>query len=163
MTIEGKFVRAAYNNEGYVILGYQASNRSIGEEWMLLEVGMTVRDNAPDFRLTREASRSRRLMARRFPCRRSASTGGEPPGDSAARERPARFDRLLSVAREPAVRHPLLPRVGISRAAVRRRGFSSDRACLGRLRFQIPGGIAYGQHWLNIKFEKASCACRSGS
>ena len=43
MTMEGKFVRAAYNNEGYVILGYQASNRSVGEDWMLLEVGMTVR------------------------------------------------------------------------------------------------------------------------
>src|SRR6476660_9850597 len=55
LTLEGKFVRAAYNNEGYVILGYQASNRSIGEDWMLLEVGMTVRDKTPDYRLTRDA------------------------------------------------------------------------------------------------------------
>ena len=45
MTIEGTFVRAAYNNEGYVILGYQFANRSVGEEWLLLEVGMTVLDN----------------------------------------------------------------------------------------------------------------------
>ena len=44
MTMEAKFVRAAYNDEGYVILGYQASNRSIGDEWMLLEVGMTMLD-----------------------------------------------------------------------------------------------------------------------
>ena len=42
MTIEGTFVRAAYNNEGYVILGYETTNRSVGEEWMLLDVGMTV-------------------------------------------------------------------------------------------------------------------------
>ena len=55
MTIEGKFVRAAYNNEGYVILGYQLVNRSIGEEWMLLEVGMTVLDRTPAYRLKREA------------------------------------------------------------------------------------------------------------
>ena len=55
LTIEGKFVRAAYNNEGYVILGYQASNRSIGEDWMLLEVGMTVRDKVPNYKITREA------------------------------------------------------------------------------------------------------------
>ena len=55
LTIEGKFVRAAYNNEGYVILGYQASNRSIGEDWMLLEVGMTVRDKVPNYKMTREA------------------------------------------------------------------------------------------------------------
>ena len=51
----GTFVRAAYNNEGYVILGYQLANRSIGEEWMLLEVGITVRDKVPDYTLTREA------------------------------------------------------------------------------------------------------------
>jgi hypothetical protein len=28
-----------------------------------------------------------------------------------------------------------------------------QRACTGRLYFKIPGGIAYGQHWLNVKFE----------
>ena len=55
MTMEGRFVRAAYNNEGYVILGYQASNRSVGTEWMMLEVGMTVLERTPDYRLTREA------------------------------------------------------------------------------------------------------------
>src|SRR6186713_404742 len=49
MTMEGKFVRAAYNNEGYVILGYQLANRSIGEEWLLLEVGMTVLDRTPNY------------------------------------------------------------------------------------------------------------------
>jgi len=27
MTIEAKFVRVPYNNEGYVILGYQIANR----------------------------------------------------------------------------------------------------------------------------------------
>ena len=39
MTMEGKFVRAAYNNEGYVILGYQPANRSIGEEWFSSRLG----------------------------------------------------------------------------------------------------------------------------
>ena len=80
MTMEGKFVRAAYNNEGYVILGYQVANRSVGEEWMLLEVGMTVRDEMPDYDAeARRASRSRRPTARRFPCRRSRSTGRATP------------------------------------------------------------------------------------
>ena len=54
MTMEGKFVRAAYNNEGYVILGYQPANRSVGEEWLLLEIGVTVRDRVPAFKLTRD-------------------------------------------------------------------------------------------------------------
>ena len=26
------------------------------------------------------------------------------------------------------------------------------RACLGRLYFKVPGGIKYGQHWLDVKF-----------
>src|SRR6185295_13110841 len=55
MTMEGKFVRASYNNEGYVILGYQPAQRSLGEEWMLLEIGLTVLDKTPDFRLKRDA------------------------------------------------------------------------------------------------------------
>ena len=55
MTMEGKFVRAAYNNEGYVILGYKPANRSIGEEWMLLEVGITVREGVKDYTLKRDA------------------------------------------------------------------------------------------------------------
>jgi hypothetical protein len=30
---------------------------------------------------------------------------------------------------------------------------STQRACLGQLFFQIPGGIKHGQHWLNVKFK----------
>jgi hypothetical protein len=55
MTMEGKFVRAAYNNEGYVILGYQASNRSVGEEWMMLEFGVALRDGVPNYTFKRDA------------------------------------------------------------------------------------------------------------
>ena len=50
LTIEGNFVRAAYNNEGYVILGYEPVQRSLGEEWVLLEIGVTVRDGSPTSR-----------------------------------------------------------------------------------------------------------------
>ena len=32
---------------------------------------------------------------------------------------------------------------------------SDDRACVGRLYFRIPGGIAFGQHWLNVKFQNS--------
>jgi hypothetical protein len=32
---------------------------------------------------------------------------------------------------------------------------STDRACVGRLYFKIPGGIALGQHWLNVKFQNS--------
>ena len=55
MTMEGAFVRAAYNNEGYVILGYEPVQRSIGEQWVLLDIGVTVRDKMPAFKMTRDA------------------------------------------------------------------------------------------------------------
>ena len=32
---------------------------------------------------------------------------------------------------------------------------SSSRACLGRFYFPVAGGIQYGQHWLNVKFENS--------
>ncbi len=32
---------------------------------------------------------------------------------------------------------------------------TNRRACLGRLFFKVPGGIAYGQHWLNVKFQNS--------
>jgi hypothetical protein len=44
MTIEGAFVRAAYNNEGYAILGYRVANQSVGEEWMLIDIQKQVED-----------------------------------------------------------------------------------------------------------------------
>src|SRR5918993_1158743 len=55
MTIEGEFVRVAYNNEGYISLGYRTANQSVGEDWMLLEIGATMREGKPNFKLTRDA------------------------------------------------------------------------------------------------------------
>ena len=55
MTLEGTYVRVAYNNEGYAIIGYRLANMSVGEEWMLLEFGTTLREGVPDYKLTRDA------------------------------------------------------------------------------------------------------------
>ena len=55
MTLEGKFVRMAYNNEGYVILGYQIANRTIGDDWIMLDVGLTLMERVPDYTLKRDA------------------------------------------------------------------------------------------------------------
>src|SRR4029078_2917001 len=55
MTLEGQYVRAPYNNEGYVIRGSRTANQSVGAEWLLLEVGATLRDGVRRFNLTREA------------------------------------------------------------------------------------------------------------
>ena len=121
MTLEGKFVRAAYNNEGYIILGYQPANRSLGEEWMLLEIGVTLRDKVPDFKLTRDALSIETPDGKTIPMAtvsefRAGNTERAPdPGEG-----PARLDQLLSAGREPGVPHRLLLRPGLSRDGVRR-------------------------------------------
>ena len=47
------------------------------------------------------------------------------------------------------------PELGLGRCRTTMVDLSNDRACLGRLYFKIPGGIAYGQHWLNVKFQNS--------
>src|SRR5262245_7568852 len=54
MTLEAEYVRAAYNNEGYVILGYKIVQESVGTDWLMLEVGMALREGRPNYKLTRE-------------------------------------------------------------------------------------------------------------
>ncbi len=55
ISLQGEFVRVAYNNEGFVTLGYRVANGSVGEEWMMLDVGITVRDGVKSYDLKREA------------------------------------------------------------------------------------------------------------
>lgn len=155
-TMEGKFVRAAYNREGYVILGYQASNRSIGEEWMLLEVGITLLDGVPEYRLTREAISLETPDGKTLPLPpieefRSGNT--RPIQQRAKVQRdsinyfPTKASRPCAILFFPNLESRALPFDVVD--------VTDDRACLGRFFFKIPGGIAYGQHWLNVKFEKS--------
>jgi len=157
LTMEGKFVRAAYNNEGYVILGYQASNRSIGEEWMLLEVGMTVFDNTPDYTLKREAISLETPDGKTIPL---ATVSEQREGNPQAIQQRARVQRDSINYFPPRASRPcailFFPELGSRTLPYDTVDLTNDRACLGRLYFKIPGGIAYGQHWLNVKFEKTT-------
>ena len=157
MTLEGKFVRAAYNNEGYVILGYQIANRTIGETWIMLDVGIALMEKTEDYTLKRESF--------------SLDTpDGTLPLPSIAEYRDA-----------SSIVQPLQNRLKVQRDSINyfppwvsganRLGFFSDlgsrampwdqaevsksRACLGQLYFHVPGGTKFGQYWLNIKFAQS--------
>ena len=154
LTMEAKFVRAAYNNEGYVILGYQASNRSVGDEWMLLEVGMTVLDK--DYTLTRGAISLETPDGKTTPL--PAITEQREGNVQAIQQRakvqrdsinyfPPRASRACALLFFPDLGSRALPYDQVD--------LTNDRACLGRLYFRIPGGITYGQHWLNVKFQNS--------
>jgi hypothetical protein len=156
MTLEGTWVRVAYNNEGYAILGYQLANRSIGEPWMLLEFGTTVREGVPNYTLKREAL--------------SLDTPDGKTIPMATEEEYRKADVRALLNREKVQRDSInyFPpsasqacRIGFfaeldSRAMMYDQvELSSTRGCVGRIFFNVPGGIQYGQHWLNVKFEKS--------
>jgi hypothetical protein len=157
MTLEADFVRVAYNNEGYVILDYELNNRTVGDEWMLLDVGLTVREGVRDYRLKREAISL------------DTPDGTLPlPSIKEYRENESKVQALqnrLKVSRNSIDYFP--PSVH----GVNRLGFFADldsrampwdetevtnsRACMGQLYFHVPGGTKYGQYWLNVKFAQS--------
>jgi hypothetical protein len=156
MTLEGKFVRAAYNREGYVILGYQPSQRSVGEDWMLLEIGATVLDGVPEYTMKREALSLETPDGKTLPL---PTVSEHREGSTQAIQQRARVQRdsinyFPVMASQPC-------RIGFfSDLSSRAMPFdevsiTNRRACLGRLYFKIPGGIKYGQYWLNVKFENS--------
>jgi hypothetical protein len=156
MTLEGKFVRAAYNNEGYVILGYELVNRSIGEEWILLEVGMTVLDRTPAYKLTRDALSletpdGKTLSLPSVQEHRAANTSALQAREKVQRDSINYFPPTAS----QACRIGFFADLSSRAMAYDDVELSTTRACLGRLYFHVPGGITYGQHWLNVKFEKS--------
>jgi hypothetical protein len=158
MTLEAKFVRVAYNNEGYVILGYQIANRTVGDEWIMLDVGLTLMERTPDYRLKREAITL------------DTPDGTLPlPSIEEYRQDESKVQGLqnrLKVQRDSIDYFPPWSH------GVNRLGFFADlgsrampwneaevtnsRACMGQLYFHIPGGTKYGQYWLNVKFAQST-------
>ena len=151
MTIEGNFVRAAYNNEGYVILGYKTANMSVGEEWLLLDMGATVRDGVKAQLLKRDAITL-------------DTPDGKLPLPSVEEYRKAdlrALDKRANVARDsinyfpPMASQPcrigFFSETGSAAMAWDQVELSNTRACVGRIYFKVPGGIKYGQHWLNVQ------------
>jgi hypothetical protein len=156
MTMEGRYVRAAYNGEGYAILGYKLANLSVGEKWMLLEVGLALREGVPDYDLTRAAISLDTPDGKNIPL---PTTEEFRQGDVRAlktREKvqrdsinyfPPNAYRACSIQFFPDLDQRAMPYDNVE--------LTSDRGCLGRFFFPIPTGITYGQHWLNIKFAKS--------
>ncbi len=155
-TIMGEYVRIAYNDEGYVSLGFRAASQSVGEEWMLLEFGTTLRHRVPPYRLKRDHI--------------SIDT---PDGTNIVLANQKEFndaDVRALVNRAKVVRDSInyFPRTagracvlkffsdpGTATLAYDDREVNWQSACLGRLYFKVPGGIKHGQHFLNVQFDKS--------
>lgn len=156
MTLEGAYVRAAYNNEGYVILGYRVANDSIGTEWMLIEVGMTVRAGRPAYTLKREGVSIEVPGGQTIPLAsvedfRAANLQALKKRNEVMRDSidyfPTSTSQACRIGFFSELSGPAMPWDQVE--------LSSTRACLGQFFFKIPGGIQYGQHWLNVKFAES--------
>jgi hypothetical protein len=157
MTLEANFVRVAYNNEGYVILGYQIANRTVGDEWIMLDVGLTMMERVPAYTLKREAI-----------------TLDTPDGTlplPSIQEYRANEPKVQALQNRLKVQRDAIDYFPPWTHGVNRLGFFADlgsrampwdeaevtnsRACLGQLYFHVPGGTKHGQYWLNVKFAQS--------
>jgi hypothetical protein len=152
--VKGEYVRLVYNDEGWVVLGYRVANGSVGDEWLLLDVGITLREKIADQKLAREALTVTTPDGASIPLAtqeefskanlRSLDARANMNRDSInyfplSADKPCRIGFFTDIA-EPAR--------GMAYDVVE---LSWQRACAGRMYFKIPGGITYGQHFLNVQ------------
>ncbi len=153
MTMEGRYVRIAYNNEGYVTLGYKLANLSVGEKWMLLEVGFALRDGMPDYTMPRDALSLETPDGKTIPL---PSVTEFRKGDVRALQMREKVQRDSINYFPPnayrACSIQFFTDVDSRAMAWDKVELTNQRACLGRLYFPVPDGVTYGQHWLNVKF-----------
>jgi hypothetical protein len=153
MTIEGEYVRIAYNNEGFVTLGYRVVNESIGQEWALLEIGATVRSGVPNYMLKREALSVETPDGKTIPLATNDEFLSQNLDALKNRANVMRDSiNYFPPGASQACRIGFFAELGATARDWDQVELSPRRACAGRIYFRIPGGIKHGQHWLNVKF-----------
>jgi hypothetical protein len=156
-TLMGQYVRVAYNNQGFATLGYRLAQRSVGEEWLALEVGLTVRSPSKGVTIKREHLSIQTPDGQVIPLatqRQYAEAGYL-----------VALNNRAKVIRDTINYFPVDVRRGCGIHFFANLGqggrqlvsdeveLSSDRACMGRVYFHVPGGIKVGQHWLKVVFD----------
>jgi hypothetical protein len=155
--VEGQFVRVAETDEGWVVLGYRIANESVKEEWMLLDVGMTILPGVKGQKITRDQIKlvapDRQVITLPSPeeygkaraslaamTERANMTGDSinyfPPGAN-------------QMCRIGFFSDPTKPMQAMAYDEVE---LNSQRACIGRLYIHVPGGIQYGNYNLDVQF-----------
>lgn len=158
-TLMGQYVRIAYNNEGFATLGYRVAQESVGEEWALLEVGLTMRSGQKNFTLKREH------LSIKTPDGGTIALATQQ--EFAAAGYLKGLNKMAEVKRDPinyfpnetmrscALRFFADPTRPNARVAFDQVELSPTLGCVGRLFFRVPGGIQVGQHWLIVKFAES--------
>ena len=153
ISVKGKFIRVAYNDEGFVVVGFMSPNRALGGEWMLVDFGVTLLDETPNYTLTRDAITLETPDGKTFPMASVIDQRGgatEALQWRALRENPA-MGYFPTFASEPCS-IPFFYDEFARLLPVGEVELSVHRGCYGRIFFHLPDGIALGEHWLNVRF-----------
>ena len=161
MTLTGEFVRLAYNEEGYVVLGYRIANDSVGDEWLLLQAGITLMAGVKSQDFAREAFTLKTPDGTVIPL--------------ATAKQFVQANRLTALNRRADVVRDSVNYFPITARRACRLAFFSDptrrdapslsftqvsldptHACVGRIFFHLPDGIETGQYWLVANFSESS-------
>lgn len=155
--IEGTFVRVAENAEGWLVLGYETANEAVGKEWILLDVGMTLQKGVQPQTITRDQIRLVTPDDKVLPLP-SQEEFMKARGEVAAM---TQRDSLIHESINyfpPGTDQPCAlkffadssrPASGLAYDQVE---LNSQRACIGRLYFQVPGGLQLGNYNFDVKF-----------
>ena len=157
-TIQGAFTRIAYNNEGWVTLGYRMANNSQGQDWLMVEVGLTLRKPTKNETLTRDSFTLKMPDGSTVPL----ATQKEYSGAYYLRSLNTRANTIrdsinyFPVAANQACSIGFFadPTKEVRSLSYDKVELSWSRACLGRLFFKLPEGktIVPGQYWLYVDF-----------
>lgn len=158
-TAEGEFVRIAYNNEGWATISYRWAQQQVGQEWILLQAGFTLRKPAKDYKLKREHLTVTTPDGQTIPLATVQEYRGGMGAISALNMRAKAVSDSINYFPNDVSRGCAVQFFGDDSGrtlAFDEVELSWSRACLGRLYFKIPGGVKVGQHWLNVQFASGS-------
>jgi hypothetical protein len=154
LSFPGDYVRRVENDQAVLVLGYRTANLSVGESWMLLEIAMTAQPGH-DMTLTRDAftleTPDGTIVQLASQKDFNANSGTLRALDQRASIQRDSLNYLPARANRPC-------RIGFfSDLATPERGMSWDQfdvnpemGCVGRLYFEVPGGIQYGRYFLHV-------------
>lgn len=155
LSFPGEYVRRVQNDQAVVNLGYRTANSSVGQNWLMVEISMTVLPGhnmtlkRDDFWLTTpDGSRVDLASQEEF----NKGSGKVRALDARANIRRDSLNYLPKQASMPCrigfFSDTSNPDRGLTYAQV---SMNADSFCGGRLYWIIPDGIKYGQHYLNIQ------------
>lgn len=158
--IVGEYVRRAFNDEAFVVLGFVTANDSAGKRWMLLEIAAT---SQPGRFITLE----REDFTLVTPDEQKIPMASQPVFQEAFGET-LQLNSKANVQSQPLNYLPRranhLCRLGFF-ADMNKRGrriafdeayLNPTTACVGRVYFEIPDGIQHGQHVLLVELSEST-------